>query len=91
MSLGGMFGMIVSKAFSEADKDHSGFIDRTETENALKKYAKDLKLEKVTKEDVDQYFKELDKDENGKIDEKEFGKIIQSAIKTKSGEINYKA
>ena len=78
---GGMFGMIVSKAFTEADKDKSGFVDRQETADALKKFAKDLKLDKVTKEDVDACFKDLDKDENGKIDEKEFGKLIQMMIK----------
>ena len=89
MNQGGMFGMLVSKAFNDADKDKSGFIDREETEAALNKFAKDLKIEKVTSEDVDGLFKELDKDENGKIDEKEFGKIIQKVIKKKSGEINY--
>ena len=85
---GGMYGMLVSKSFAEADKDKSGFIDREETEAALNKFAKDLKIEKVTKDDVDQFFRELDKDESGKIDEKEFGKIIQKVIKKKSGEIN---
>ena len=80
--------MLVSKSFAEADKDKSGFIDREETEAALNKFAKDLKIEKVTKDDVDQFFRELDKDESGKIDEKEFGKIIQKVIKKKSGEIN---
>ena len=87
---GGMYGMLVSKSFAEADKDKSGFIDREETEAALNKFAKDLKIEKVTKDDVDQFFRELDKDESGKIDEKEFGKIIQKVIKKKSGEINFK-
>ena len=85
---GGMFGMLVAKAFADADKDKSGLIDREETETALNKFAKDLKIEKVTKDDVDQYFRELDKDESGTIDEKEFGKIIQKVIKKKSGEIN---
>ena len=80
---GGMFGMIVTKAFNEADKDKSGFIDKAETEIALNKYSKDLKIDKVTAEDVEQCFKELDKDENGKIDEKEFGKLIQLMIKKK--------
>ena len=81
MSEGGMFGMIVSKAFAEADKDKSGFVDEKETEAALKKFSKDLKLDKVTKADVDACFKDLDKDTNGKIDEKEFGKLIQLMIK----------
>ena len=85
---GGMFGMLVAKAFADADKDKSGLIDKEETEAALNKFAKDLKIEKVTKDDVDQFFRELDKDESGKIDEKEFGKIIQKVIKKKSGEIN---
>ena len=48
MNQGGMFGMLVSKAFNDADKDKSGFIDREETEAALNKFAKDLKIEKVT-------------------------------------------
>ena len=49
----------------------------------MNKFSKDLKLDKVTAEDVEQCFKELDKDENGKIDEKEFGKLIQLMIKKK--------
>ena len=87
---GGMYGMLVSKSFAEADKDKSGFIDREETEAALNEFAKDLKIKKVTKEDVDKLFKELDKDESGTIDEQEFGKMIQKVIKKKSGEINFK-
>ena len=81
MSAGGMFGAIVSKAFAEADKDKSGFVDEAETEAALKKFSKDLKLDKVTKADVEACFKGLDRDANGKIDEKEFGKLIQLMIK----------
>ena len=57
--------MIVSKAFADADKDKSGFIDKEETEVALNKFAKDLRLDKVTKEDVELCFKELDKDTSG--------------------------
>ena len=75
--------MLVAQAFKDADKDNSGFIDREETESALKKFAKDLRLDNVTKEDVDQCFGELDKDSSGKIDEKEFGKLIQMMIKKK--------
>lgn len=77
---GGMYGAIVSKAFSEADKDKSGFIDKEETEIALNKYSKDLNIDEVTKEEVESYFKELDKDSNEKIDEKEFGKLIQMMV-----------
>ena len=77
---GGMYGALVSKAFSEADKDKSGFIDKEETEIALKKYSKDLNIDEVTKEEVESYFKELDKDSNEKIDEKEFGKLIQMMV-----------
>ena len=39
---GGMFGMLVSQAFKNADKDNSGFIDKQEIEIALNKFAKDL-------------------------------------------------
>ena len=77
---GGMYGAIVSKAFSEADKDKSGFIDKEGTEIALNKYSKDLNIDEVTKEEVESYFKELDKDSNEKIDEKEFGKLIQMMV-----------
>ena len=45
MNQGGMFGMLVSKAFNDADKDKSGFIDREETEASLNKFAKDLSQE----------------------------------------------
>ena len=84
MSAGGIFGAIVSKAFKDADKDKSGFIDEKECEAVLKKYSKDLRLDNVTAEDVDKCFKELDKDANSKIDEKEFGKLIQLMIKNKT-------
>ncbi len=77
---GGMFGALVSKAFNATDTDHSGFIDRDELEVALNRMAKDLKMEKVTKEDVNEYLKKLDKDENGVVDEKEFGKLVQEMI-----------
>ena len=84
MSAGGIFGAIVGKAFNDADKDKSGYIDEKECEAVLKKYSKDLRLENVTAEDVSKCFKELDKDANSKIDEKEFGKLIQLMIKNKS-------
>ena len=84
MSAGGIFGAIVSKAFKDADKDQSGFIDEKECEEVLNKYSKDLRLDKVTPEEVDKCFKELDKDANSKIDEKEFGKLIQLMIKNKT-------
>ena len=84
MSAGGIFGAIVSKAFNEADKDKSGFIDEKECEEVLVKYAKDLRLDQVTSEEVDKCFKELDKDANSKVDEKEFGKLIQLMIKNKT-------
>lgn len=84
MSAGGIFGAIVNKAFTDADKDKSGFIDEKECGEALVKYSKDLRLENVTPEDVAKYFKDLDKDANNKIDEKEFGKLVQAMIKNKT-------
>lgn len=77
---GGMFGLLVSKAFNASDTDHSGFIDRDELEVALNRFAKDLRLEKVTHEDVNEYLKKLDKDENGVVDEEEFRKLVQEMI-----------
>ncbi len=50
---GGMFGMIVSKAFNEVDTNKSGFIDKAETEAVLNKYSKDLEIEKVTDADIE--------------------------------------
>ena len=81
---GGIFGAIVSKAFKDADKDKSGFIDEKECEGALIKYAKDLRLDQVTPGEVAKFFKDLDKDANNKIDEKEFGKLVQTMIKNKT-------
>ena len=82
--MSGMFGAMVSKAFKEADKDKSGFVDLTETEATLIKYSKDLGLDNVTKDEVESVYKTLDKDANGKIDEKEFGKLVQMMIKKKT-------
>ena len=80
---GGMFGLLVTKAFNAADTDHSGFIDRQELEVALNRFAKDLRLKEVTHEDVSNYLKKLDKDENGVIDEVEFRKLVQEMIAKK--------
>ena len=80
---GGMFGLLVTKAFNAVDTDHSGFIDRQELEVALNKFAKDLRLKEVTHEDVNNYLKKLDKDENGVIDEVEFRKLVQEMIAKK--------
>ena len=79
-----MYGAMVAKAFADADKDKSGFVDLAETEVILKKYSKELNLDDVTPEHVESCYKNLDKDANGKIDEKEFGKLIQEMIKNKT-------
>ena len=80
---GGMFGLLVTKAFNAVDTDRSGFIDRQELEVALNRFAKDLRLKEVTHEDVNEYLKKLDKDENGVIDEVEFRKLVQKKKKKK--------
>ena len=80
---GGMFGLLVTKAFNAVDTDRSGFIDRQELEVALNRFAKDLRMKEVTSEDVNNYLKKLDKDENGVIDEVEFRKLVQEMIANK--------
>ena len=72
-----MFAMMVDKAFKDADKDNSGYIDRNELKDVLCKLAKDLKLPQVTDIEVNQYLAKLDIDANGVITINEFGKLFQ--------------
>ena len=78
-----MFAMMVEKAFKDADKDNSGFIDRNELKDVLCKVAKDLKLPQVTDDDVKRYLAKLDLDNNGVITQIEFGKLFQEMIAAK--------
>ena len=78
-----MFAMMVEKAFKDADKDNSGYIDKDELKAALCKVAKDLKLPQVTDDDVQRYLKKLDLDNNGVITQNEFGKLFQEMIAAK--------
>ena len=78
-----MFAMMVEKAFKDADKDNSGFIDRNELKDVLSKVAKDLKLPQVTDDDVKRYLAKLDLDNNGVITQNEFGKLFQEMIAAK--------
>ena len=78
-----MFAMMVDKAFKDADKDNSGYIDRDELKAVLCKVAKDLRLPKVTDDDVKKYLAKLDLDNNGVITQNEFGKLFQEMIVAK--------
>ena len=78
-----MFAMMVEKAFKDADKDNSGYIDKDELKAVLSKVAKDLKLPQVTDDDVQRYLKKLDLDNNGVITQNEFGKLFQEMIAAK--------
>ena len=78
-----MYAMLVQKAFMDADKDNSGYIDRYELKDVLCKMAKDLKLPMVTNDDVNRYLAKLDIDGNGVITIDEFGKLFQEMIATK--------
>ena len=78
-----MYAMLVQKAFMDADKDNSGYIDRYELKDVLCKMAKDLKLPTVTDDDVNRYLAKLDIDGNGVITIDEFGKLFQEMIATK--------
>ena len=80
---GGMFDVMVTKAFDSVDKDKSGRIDRKELEVALNQFATDLKMDKVTSQDVEEYMKKLNKDKDEGVDKKEFGKLVQEMIAKK--------
>ena len=75
--------MMVEKAFKDADKDNSGYIDKDELKAVLSKVAKDLKLPQVSDDDVQRYLKKLDLDNNGVITQNEFGKLFQEMIAAK--------
>jgi len=78
-----MFALMVEKSFKQADKDNSGYIDRVELKEVLCKLGKDLKLPKVTDDDVQRYLNKLDLDKNGVITQDEFGKLFQEMIASK--------
>ena len=78
-----MFKMMVEKAFKAADKDNSGYIDIAELKEVLCVVAKDLKLPKVTDDDVQRILKKMDLDNNGVITQDEFGKLFQEMILAK--------
>ena len=75
--------MMVEKSFKQADKDNSGYIDRVELKEVLCKLGKDLKLPKVTDDDVQRYLNKLDLDKNGVITQDEFGQLFQEMIASK--------
>jgi len=78
-----VFALMVEKSFKQADKDNSGYIDRVELKEVLCKLGKDLKLPKVTDDDVQRYLNKLDLDKNGVITQDEFGKLFQEMIASK--------
>ena len=78
-----MFSMMVEKAFRNADKDNSGYIDRAELKGLLQKLSKDLKLPQVTDDDVNGYLVKLDLDKNGVITQNEFVKLFFEMIAAK--------
>ena len=78
-----MLAMMVDKAFKDADKDNSGYIDRAELKDVLSKLSKDLKMSSVTDDDVNRYMKKLDLDNNGIITQDEFMKLFQEMIAAK--------
>ena len=57
--------------------------ERDELKEVLCKLGKDLKLPKVTDDDVQRYLNKLDLDKNGVITQDEFGKLFQEMIASK--------
>ena len=71
---------IVKEAFTAADTNSNGTIERSELETCLLDIAIKLGCSQPDKETINKEFKKLDEDKNGKIDFKEFQKLVKKNL-----------
>eukprot|EP01120_Amphizonella_sp_Union-15-10_P005437 TRINITY_DN16245_c0_g1_i1.p1 TRINITY_DN16245_c0_g1~~TRINITY_DN16245_c0_g1_i1.p1 ORF type:complete len:122 (-),score=28.27 TRINITY_DN16245_c0_g1_i1:44-358(-) len=70
-------------AFKEADKDQSGYLDRSEIKFVLQNSVlQGLDPEVITESQIDHFFHEYDKDKNGTISFDEFTPFVAEVLKS---------
>lgn len=71
---------ITEAAFKAVDIDGSGFLERNELEIVMENVAKDIGVDKPTKEEVDEVLTELDENGDGKLSIDEFQVLIEQVL-----------
>ena len=71
---------ITEAAFKAVDIDGSGFLERNELEIVMENVAKDIGVDKLSKEEVDEVLAELDENGDGKLSIDEFQVLIEQVL-----------
>lgn len=71
---------ITEAAFKAVDLDGSGFLERNELEAVMENVAKDIGVDKPTKDEVDEVLDELDENKDGKLSIDEFQVLIEQVL-----------
>ena len=71
---------ITEAAFKAVDLDGSGYLERNELELVMENVAKDIGVDKPTKDEVDAVLAELDENGDGKLSIEEFQVLIEQVL-----------
>lgn len=71
---------LTESAFKKVDIDQSGFVEKDELQKVMEDVAKDIGVEKPTKEDVEEVLKELDENKDGRLSLDEFQVLIEQVL-----------
>lgn len=71
---------ISETAFKAVDLDGNGFLERNELEAVMEKVAKDIGVDKPTKEEVDDVLNQMDENKDGKLSMDEFQVLIEQVL-----------
>ena len=71
---------ITKAAFETVDTDKSGYLEREELEVVMANVARDIGVDKPTKEEVDEMIIELDDNSDGRISLTEFQVLIEQVL-----------
>lgn len=71
---------LTEAAFKKVDIDQSGFVEKDELQKVMEDVAKDIGVEKPTREDVDEVLKELDENKDGRLSLDEFQVLIEQVL-----------
>lgn len=71
---------ITKVAFDTVDTDSSGYLEPNEIEVVMENVARDIGVDKPTKEEVDEVIAELDSNADGRISLAEFEVLIEQVL-----------
>ena len=71
---------VTKAAFETVDTDKSGYLERDELEVVMANVARDIGVDKPTKEEVDEMISELDENSDGRISIAEFQVLIEQVL-----------